>query len=382
MMGTVERIAGAALLMLILADVFLTVLYARMGTGVLSKRIGRSLWAAFRYASRFLGKWRPLALSFCGPVILLALLTVWVLGLSVAAALMIHPALGDAVRAGNGGTPRDFMTALVAGGGAISIVSAGDFSPHSAGYKLLYLLFSLIGMTITLLTLTYLMQVYNALQRRNTVGLRLHLLSGETNDAAEVVAGLGPEGQFSNSYSVLADLADEMSALKEAHHFYPVLFYFRFDESFYAVSELTLLSMDTVSLLRSAIDEQRFAWLQESGATSQLWRASMMLARALEDNFLGAGSTAEMQRDSRTLELWRRRYDAALLRLQQAHVPTVRDTQAGFETYKRLRSEWNVDVSRLAPALGYDIRQVDPMGNAPQQIEQREQFTARRHAPG
>jgi hypothetical protein len=382
MMATLERVIGAALIFVVLLDVFLTVLYARMGTGILSRGMARLLWRVFRFMSRFLGRWRTLALSFCGPAILLAFLGMWVLTLALGAALVVHPALGSGVRMNGAATPHDFVTALLAGGSAMSVVGSDDFVPHSSGYKLLFLFFSLIGLSITSLTLTYLMQVYTALQRRNAFGFRMHLLSAETDDAAELVAGLGPEGEFSSSYSTLADLASTMSTLKEAHHFYPVLFYFRFNESYYSVSQFTLLAMDTVSLLRSAIDEERFAWLQESGATTQLWRASMILARTLEKNFLHLDERAEAPRDPRIIDRWRRRYEAALHRLQQAHVPTTRDARAGFEVYRSLRSEWDVHIAALAPAMAYDLAEIDPVGAEPERAERRKPFTVRRHAAG
>ena len=48
----IERILGVPLMLVVLADVFLTVLYARMGTGILGERLGRALWLAFRGASK------------------------------------------------------------------------------------------------------------------------------------------------------------------------------------------------------------------------------------------------------------------------------------------------------------------------------------------
>src|SRR4051794_2668583 len=93
-----------------------------------------------------------------------------------------------------------------------------------------------IGMLVMSLTLTYLMQVYTALQRRNVLAMNIHLLSGCTGDAAELLARLGPQGQFSGGYTNLSELGVEMTQAKEAHHFYPVLFYFRFSDPYHSVS--------------------------------------------------------------------------------------------------------------------------------------------------
>ncbi|MBB3952501.1 hypothetical protein [Aureimonas jatrophae] len=48
MSATFEQVAGAALILVFLADVFMTVLYARAGTGLLAPYWNRAVWAVFR----------------------------------------------------------------------------------------------------------------------------------------------------------------------------------------------------------------------------------------------------------------------------------------------------------------------------------------------
>jgi len=169
---------------------------------------------------------------------------------------------------------------------AAPAVGAGTFGPRTAGFRILYLMNSLIGMSVISLTLTYLMQVYTAVYRRNAAAMSLHLASGETGDASELIAGLGPEGQFTGGYTNLSEIATQMSALKESHHFYPVLFYFRFAEPHYAVSRTTLVSLDTISLIKSGLDDARYGWLKESAAVTQLWRACLIMTTKLAETFL------------------------------------------------------------------------------------------------
>jgi hypothetical protein len=80
-----------------------------------------------------------------------------------------------------------------------------------------------VGLSVTSVTITYLMQVYTAVRSRNTLGLMMHAQSGETGDAAELIARWGPRGRFDGGYNNLSTLAGEMAAIKETHHFYPVL---------------------------------------------------------------------------------------------------------------------------------------------------------------
>src|SRR3954452_22474227 len=124
MMGRLEQGVGILLILIILLDIFLTVLYARIGTSIIGSRVGRLIWACFVKASKDCGSRRGTVLSFCGPVILVLLVGLWSLGLTLGAALMMHPELATSIRANNGPTPTDFVTAIYAGGTSMAIVGA------------------------------------------------------------------------------------------------------------------------------------------------------------------------------------------------------------------------------------------------------------------
>jgi hypothetical protein len=167
---------------------------------------------------------RGKVLSFAGPIILVMLVLVWGIGLTLGSAFILHPHMGTSIKASNEPTSTDFISALFAGGSSISIVGAGNFEPKSPGFKLFYLFNSLVGMSVISLTLTYLMQIYSALRSRNSKALSLDIGTGRTGDAANFVAGLGPQGHFEAGYTTLTDMAESITSAKEAHHFYPVLF--------------------------------------------------------------------------------------------------------------------------------------------------------------
>lgn len=381
MFNWLEQAIGALVIILVLLDVFLTVLYARVGTGVLSSPAAKFVRRVFYLASKSFGRYQGTVMSFCGPVILVLLVTIWDFGLTLGAALVIHPALGVSVVNSSGATPTDFITALQAGGNSTSIVGSGDFSPQTSAFRLFYIFASLSGTAIVSLTLTYLMQVYTALRSRNSTALNFHLLSGETGDAAELVAGLGAQGKFDSGHSNLSELAVKVTEAKEGHHFYPVLFYFRFSEPHYAVSRFTLVALDSVTLIKSALDDQKYEWLKESAAVAQLWRASMLLLTNLTDNFL-PGETGEREPDEQTRERWHRRYQAALQRFRQAGIETIADETAGFEIYVSLRSQWDHLIASLAPLLAYEMEEIDPAGSRPETAAERQDFRARSHSAG
>ena len=375
-----EQIVGALLMLLILLDVFLTVLYARADAGILSPRVSRLGWSFFKIISKPFARFRGSILSFCGPTILVMLVVVWAFGLALGAGLIVHPELGTAVRAASGETSRDFITALYAGGSSVSIVGPSDFTPHTSSMRIFFLFNSLIGVSITSLTLTYLMQVYAALSRRNTLGLNVHLASAETGDGAEVIAHLGPEGKFETGYTQLSMLAADMAKSKESHHFYPVLVYFRFRQPFYSVSRFTLVSLDAATLIKSALSDKEYRWLKNSGAVEQLWDGATMLLETISNTFLHEATRGSPHApDDDTCELWRRRYFAALHTLRQAGIQTVDDEQAGAEYYVNLRRQWNDYITHLGPMLAYSTEDVDPVGYRAEMLDERQPFGRHAH---
>ena len=83
--------------------------------------------------------------------------------------------------------------------------------------NLLLAVFVLLAASVALvpLIITYLLEVYGSLRARNSRGLKVHLHSAETGDAAELIAALGPRGRFDAGYIILAEWAAETVEVKE-----------------------------------------------------------------------------------------------------------------------------------------------------------------------
>ena len=78
-----QQISGILIVLLIQLDVFLTVLYARMGSGLISPQLARTFWRVFRVVARSFPRHCDRIASFCGPVILVLLVLVWMAGLTL-----------------------------------------------------------------------------------------------------------------------------------------------------------------------------------------------------------------------------------------------------------------------------------------------------------
>src|ERR1044072_5857675 len=93
----IEQLGGGLLVLLVLSDVFLTVLYARVGTGILSHHLACYTWRVFRGIGVRSTQWRNLLLSFCGPIILVLVIGMWMALLIVGAAMVLQPHLGSGI---------------------------------------------------------------------------------------------------------------------------------------------------------------------------------------------------------------------------------------------------------------------------------------------
>jgi hypothetical protein len=350
---SLEQVGGAGLMLLFLADIFLTVLYARAGTGLLAPRWNRLVWAGLHSVSRLFGRHRGSVLSFAGPLIVILLIAFWAIGLTIGAALILQPELGTAIRPTSGDTPRDFVTALMVAGNSLSIVGSGDYSPHTAGTKLLFLFNSLVGASMLSLVLSYLVQVYSGLRERNALALTLDLMTGGTGDAAQMLVRLGADGEFSDATSELGNLVRPLAMIKEAHHFYPLLFYFRFREPLYSVSRLCFILLDLTTLIDTVLDRDRHKALIRSTPVESLRRGARLLLETLDRNF-PTGQEARVGDSARS-------YAAALQTVRAAEI----DVQPDDGRYVEERALWEPLVSRVAPTLGYRMDEIDRRQPAP-----------------
>lgn len=357
---TFEQLAGAALVLVFLVDIFLTVLYARAGTGLLVPYWSRAVWAAIRGVAGLFGRRRGSVLSIGGPLIVVSLIGFWALGLTLGAALVIRPELGGAIRPSSGDTPRDFVTALFVAGNSLSIVGGGGYSPHTVGTRILFLINSLIGASVLSLMLSYLVQVYSALRERNTLALTIHLMTDGTGDAAVMLTRLLPNGDLGDATSELGNLARSLAATKEAHHFYPLLFYFRFEEPYYSVSRMCFVILDVATLVETGLDRERYGPLIKSAPVASLRRGALMLLKTLHRSF----PTVRGETDDIAARTGRSResFHVAMETLDRAGVACRRD---GAAAYAVSRKDWESLANRLAPALGYAVAEIDLRRPAP-----------------
>ena len=358
---------GGVLILLALSDVFMTVLYARAGTGPMSHRLAEGGWAIFRRLGRAVPRCKDTILAFFGPLYLVVLMAAWIGLLLLGFTLVAWPNLGTGIRSQSGDTPTDFLTAFYYAGGSMTTVGSGDIRPVAYVFKFLTVFDSVIGVSVLTLTLTYIIQIYTALQRRDSLALSLHHASAGTGDAAVLLSGLGPRDEFSHAESQLAGLASEVTGVYESHHFYSVLIYFRFEEPYYAMARAMLILMELLSLIDSALDEEKHGWLKRSAAVTQLREGGMHALTEFAGVYLPGGPPRVAEQDASVTEQWKRRFHAAVEHLRRRGISVAADEARAADRYVEMRRQWDSYVMAFAHYMEHPIQEIDPAGADPTQ---------------
>jgi len=360
-LGLLVQLIGIAMVLLSLVDVFMTVLYARVGTGPLSHRLATYAWPVVRRATRPLPhRTRYTLLSFFGPGYLVSLITIWIALLLLGFTLFTWPELGRGVANTSGTTPTDFWTAFYYAGGSLTTVGNTPLQPASRLFKFINVIDSALGISVMTLALSYVIQIYTALHGRNALVLGLHHASGSTGDAAALLAGMGPGDDFSRAGSTVANLAASATSVYEAHHFYSVLMYFRFSAPYYAMGRGSLLTMEMITLIDTALDENKHGWLAHSAPITQLRQSGNHLMSELARVYLPCKPEEAASADRDITDRWRLRYFAAIEHLRHCGISVTHDPQRNVERYVALRREWDRYVMAFAHYMAYSTEEIDP----------------------
>jgi len=297
-MDGLTQAAGAALILIAFVDVYLTVLQGGP-VSLLSAWLSRGVWHTFRGIGQRLGRYKNRFLAYAGPTLIPAMITMWMMLLTVGFALVFLPVMGTKIVASSGETPVGFWPALYFSLMSLVTLGSGDIVANSNTYRILDTFGAVAGFSIATAAITYLMSVYSAVIRHNSFALSLHHASDDTGDAAELLARFGAGGNFSASQPSISAMADEL-----------------------------------ITIIESLTD--------------------------LEPSFVPDEVIEEHKRDENAEQLWRKDYRHALQRLQEEGIASAADPGAGEDHYVELRRMWQPHIVAFADYLLYDWSEIEP----------------------
>ncbi|MGN6332280.1 MAG: potassium channel family protein [Motilibacteraceae bacterium] len=354
-MSVVLPLVGALVVLAVAQDVFSTVLFPASGHGVIRKPLSRAVWHVFAaLAGRTHGERRRNLLAYAGPVQIVATIGVWFLLLVVGWACIYQPALGSAITASKGPTDTAFATALYVSGYAVTTLGTGDVVAQTGAYRLLMVVEAACGFITFTMVISYFLSVYSQLPRRNAFAQALHDKSGGTDDAASLITALAEGEDLGRLVQELTEMASFLRHTAQTHRSYPVLRSFHYRQEFYALPQVLLTCLNIATLLRSTLDEHRYAAARPSGPADEVLAAGRDLLQELAPS---RGDQSPTDETDETDEVWRQDFDEAYRRISAAGL-VLRNEDCARREYAARRSDWDRPLRALGEAMLHEWREV------------------------
>ena len=172
--ATASVVAGSAVVLLVLRDVFHALLHPA-GAGSLSRALQRGLWGGFRRVARR----RRGALQVAGPTTLVAILATWGALLALGWALVFWPFLPEGFRFASPLAPAaqgGFLDALYFSSVVLTTLGFGDVTPTRAPLRLLATVEAAVGFALLTAGISWVLSIYPVLSRRRALAQRTFLL--------------------------------------------------------------------------------------------------------------------------------------------------------------------------------------------------------------
>jgi voltage-gated potassium channel Kch len=262
-------IAGLALIFIILWDAFETIILPRRVTRRLrlTGLFYQSIWTPWSSMARAMRnpKKREKYLGLFGPLSLLILLVMWVVGLIFGYAIL-HAALRTPlnVEAETG----SFATYLYISSETFFTLGYGDIVPRHPLGRAIAVIEAGNGFGLLAIVIGYLPVLYQSFSRREVNISLLDARAGSPSSAAEMLRRHSEDGNMDDMTKLLQEWERWSAELLESHLSYPVLCYFRSQHDNQSWLAALTTVMDTCALVMVGVD----------GA--QAWQAKLTFAMA------------------------------------------------------------------------------------------------------
>lgn len=321
-MRWVGIIIALFVIVLVLADAFEVMILPRRISHAFrpARFFYRLTWSFWRKASRFVpaGKWRHGFFSVFGPLSLLALLSLWGIGLIFGFALL-HWSFGTAL-AFPAESDGSFATYLYFSGTTFVTLGYGDIIPTRSWGRALSVAEAGIGFGFLAIMVSYLPVLYQAFSRREITISLLDARAGSPPTAGELLRRLGADDCLGSAESLLIEWERWAAELLESHVSFPVVSYYRsqHDNQSWVAALTTIL--DTSALLIAGVDgpcshQARLTFAMARHAAVDLGLVFRTPPRPPNNDRLGSEDFSRLQDSLRSVGLSLRDHSAASIAL-------------------------------------------------------------------
>jgi hypothetical protein len=351
---------GVILLALVFYDIYATILRATKHPGPFSEIINRGLWwLASRSTRNVERRLRHRILSSVGPLLMPFLIGSFILVLITGFALIYLPRMETDFNFGEKSHGSLVFQAFYFSGITLTTVGYGDIMPISATTRTLALIEGACGIAIISLSITYLLTVYSALERKRAVALKFYHQARQGADISGFISSHFARGHFHSLTESLRESTHDLQELLESHIEHPVIHYFHPVEVYRGLPRALFVVLETVAILNAHLDEKEYV---EAGDHPNVLiagdNARHVLFELITSLKLEKHARDAFESEAETLLRQRKIFNRALKHLQNTKIKTRTDIEEAFIEYSADRAMWERQLYHFADFLGYDWEEV------------------------
>ncbi len=353
-------LAGVLLLALVLYDVYATILRATKRPGPISEQLNHGMWwTASAISRRMSRRWRHRVLTAAGPLLLPILISILIVLLIVGFALVYMPRINTSFAVSESARTTPWLQSLYFSGVTLLTIGYGDILPKTSGMRTLALVEGAAGIAVISLSITYLLTVYSALERKRALALSFYHQARQGADVAGFITRRLTRGRLLGLTDTLRTATRDLHELLESHVEHPIIHYFHPLEVYKGLPRALFVILETATIVDSCLDRQEYVEADDhpdvevAGESARHVLLELVTSLNVQDRATEAFETPDEERARR-----RRCFRRATRRLREAGVKVREDHEQAYAEYATWRDGWERQLYWFALFLGYDWDEV------------------------
>jgi hypothetical protein len=252
-----------------------------------------------------------------------------------------------------------FLRAIYFSGITLMTVGYGDILPLSGAMRVTALLEAALGMATISISITYLLTVYSALERKRAVALKFYHQARQGADISGYITSHFARGQFHSLTESLREATHDLQEMLESHIEHPVIHYFHPVEVYKGLPRALFVVLESVAILNAHLDEKEYVEAGDhpnvliAGDSARHVLFELVMSLKLETRV-----TKPFETEEETLKRRRKSFNRAARNLERSRIKVRTDIEQAFLEYTTDRSEWERQLYHFADFLGYDWDEV------------------------